>query len=291
LITLCGLGLISCSRPIPILPSSSAFESPDTNQPIVLRLALIGDTGDPAPQESALNTLLAWTETSPVTTLIIFLGDSIYEKGLPLPTDPDRSEAERRLNRQLAIIKDSQAQAIFIPGNHDWAKGHADGLERLRQMHSFIQQALGGVGHVRPQPGCPGPDSLDLEPVRIVFLDTQWWLQKDEKKGNPVCPFSDHASVQAELTRLLSHAEGRYVFVMGHHPLASHGPHGGYSPHSLIALKKWLFPSNQDLGGARYANMMSELKRSFSRYPLSVRIGTRPQFANLRRTSVCRVFL
>jgi hypothetical protein len=249
------------------MPSSSAFESPGIIQPVVLRLALIGDTGDPEPQESVLNTLLAWTQASPVTTVIIFLGDTIYDDGMPLRTGPDRSEAERRLNRQLAIIQQSRGNAIFIPGNHDWAKGHADGLEHLRQMHAFIQQALGGAGHVRPQPGCAGPESLDLAPVRIVFLDTQLWLQKDGNTGIPGCPFSNHASVQAELTRLLSQAEGRHVVVMGHHPLASHGPHGGYASPPLVALKKWLFPSKQDLGGTGYASMVGELQQTFSRYP------------------------
>jgi hypothetical protein len=125
------------------MPSSSAFESPGTIQPVVLRLALIGNTGDPESQESVLNTLLTWTQASPV---IIFLGDTIYDEGMPLRNDPDRLEAERHLNCQLAIIQQIRANAIFIPGNHDWAKGHADGRERLRQMHTFIQQALGGAG-------------------------------------------------------------------------------------------------------------------------------------------------
>ncbi len=267
LLALYAFGLASCSRPIPVIPSPSAFESPGTIQPILLRLALIGDTGDPEPQEAVLNTLLAWTKTSPVTTLIIFLGDTIYDRGLPPPTDPNRAEAERRLVGQLSIIKHSQAHAIFIPGNHDWAKGSGDGFDRLRDMNTFIHHFLGEAGQVLPQPGCPGPESLDIVPVRLVFLDTQWWLQDDDNKEKAGCTISDHPSIQTELTRLLSHAEGRSVLVMGHHPLASHGPHGGYASNPLVALKKWLFPTNQDLGGTRYASLVAELQQVFSRYP------------------------
>jgi hypothetical protein len=267
LFALYGLGLTACFQPISDLPLSSAFESPGANQPVVLRLALIGDTGDPESQEAVLNTLLAWTKMSPVTTVIIFLGDTIYDRGLPPPTDPNRAEAERRLMRQLTMIKHSRAHAIFIPGNHDWAKGSANGFDRLREMKAFIQHFLGGAGQVLPQPGCPGPESLDIAPVRLVFLDTQWWLQDDANKENAGCPFSDHAAVQAELTRLLSPADGRSVLMMGHHPLASHGPHGGYSPQPLKVLTKWLFPSNQDLGGDTYENMAEELKSAFSQYP------------------------
>lgn len=266
LFALYGLGLTACFQSIHVLPPSS-FELPAANQPALLRLALIGDTGDPEPQEAALNTLLTWIRTSPVTTVIIFLGDTIYDRGLPPPSDPNRAEAERRLMRQLTMIKHSRAHAIFIPGNHDWAKGSAEGFSRLRNMNAFIQHFLGGAGQVLPRPGCPGPESLDIAPVRLIFLDTEWWLEDEENKHNPGCAFSNHALIHAELTRLLSQAEGRYVLVMGHHPLASHGPHGGYAPHLLKALTKWLFPTNQDLGGDNYANMVNELKSAFRQYP------------------------
>ncbi len=266
-LALYGLGLTACFQPLPELPFSSAFESPDTNRPVVLRLALIGDTGDPEPQEAVLRTLSAWTELSQVTTVLIFLGDTIYDRGLPPPTDPNRPEAERRLMGQLTMIKHSRAHAIFIPGNHDWAKGSANGFDRLRDMTAFIQHFLGRAGQVLPQPGCPGPDSLDIAPVRLIFLDTEWWLEDNDNKHNPGCAISDHASIQTELTRLLSQAEGRPVVVMGHHPLASHGPHGGFATHPLKAFTKWLFPSNQDLGGDNYEKMVEDLKNVFSHYP------------------------
>lgn len=266
-LALYGLGLTACFQPVPDLPLSSAFESPGANRPVVLRLALIGDTGDPEPQEAVLHMLLTWAELSPVTTVMIFLGDTIYDRGLPPPTDSNRAGAKRRLMRQLTMIKHSQAHAIFIPGNHDWAKGSANGFDRLRDMSAFIQDFLGGAGRVLPEPGCPGPDSLDIAPVRLIFLDTEWWLENDDNKHNPGCAISDHASIQAELTRLLSQAEGRPVLVMGHHPLASHGPHGGFATHPLKAFTKWLFPSNQDLGGGNYENMVEELKSAFSHYP------------------------
>jgi hypothetical protein len=266
LFTLFGLGLTSCAQPEAVIPSSPV-ESPGSDQQVVLRLAMIGDTGIPEPQELVLSTLLAWTKLSPVTTRIIFLGDNIYERGLPSPTDPTRPKAERRLVRQLDIIGQSPATAIFVPGNHDWAKGHADGIEHLRHFQAFIQDSLGDAAHVRPQPGCPGPESLDIGPVRLVFLDTQWWLQKDNRKGNVACPFPDHTSIHAELTRLLSQAGDRPVLVMAHHPLASHGPHGGYSPNPFKAFLKWVFPTNQDLKSTRYAGMASDLKQTLSSHP------------------------
>lgn len=181
-----GIGQTSQSRPITFIPSSIP---PDSNQPVLLRLALIGDTGAPESQEPVLDKLLAWSQSSHVPTLVIFLGDTIYDEGLPPKTDPDRLEAERRLIPQLDIIEQSKAQAIFIPGNHDWGKDHNTGLNRLVNMKTFIQHKLGTDGHVMPKPGCPGPEYLDINPIRIIFLDTQWWLEKDENKDSTDCKF------------------------------------------------------------------------------------------------------
>lgn len=114
-LALYGLGLTACFQHLPELPLSSAFVSPGANQPVVLRLALIGDTGDPEPQEAVLRTLSAWTELSPVTTVMIFLGDTIYDRGLPPSTDPNRPEAERRLMRQLTMIKHSRDTRSLFP--------------------------------------------------------------------------------------------------------------------------------------------------------------------------------
>lgn len=260
------MGLSACIQPMTDL-HSSPLEGPASTQPSLLRVALIGDTGDPEPQDSVLNTLLAWTTLSPVKTVIIFLGDTIYDRGLPPPSDPNRAEAEQRLMRQLTMIKHSRAQAIFIPGNHDWAKDSGDGFERLQAMNTFIHHFLGGGGQVLPQPGCPGPESFDIAPARLIFLDTEWWLEDDENKHNPECAIADETSFHTELTRLLAQAKDRYVLVMGHHPIASHGPHGGYASHPLRAFAKWLLPTNQDLGGDKYENMIEELTSAFSQYP------------------------
>ena len=69
-------------------------------------------------------------------------------------------------------------------------------------------------------------DMPEAEPlVRVVVLDTQWWLH-DERKPTDTCepgtPDSVAQALQAALDTDLP------VVVAAHHPLASHGPHGGF---------------------------------------------------------------
>lgn len=244
------------------------------------RLLLLGDGGTPKPEEPVLRTLREWAARDAANTTLVFLGDNMYPEGM---TARKRHEASARLLPQLSVIKDTGVHGFFIPGNHDWASAGSEGYAAVLAQAAFINNALGGETHFLPADGRPGPVALDLpetDPVlRLVVLDTQWWLHRHEK------PADSPERVLAELARLLE--TELPVIVVGHHPLASYGPHGGYFDwrshlFPLRVWKKWLwvpvpllgsayphvrwhlYRSDQDMSGSRNREMVAALKGAFA---------------------------
>jgi hypothetical protein len=127
--------------------------------------------------------------------------------------------------------------------------------------------------------------------VRLVLLDTQWWLRKFAEPVHPAstCPADSEAAVLEALRAAVRGAAGRRVFVAGHHPLESGGPHGGHFPlvdhlFPLREVKKWLwlplpiigsaYPlarqngiSEQDVSSRAYRHMRDSLDSVFRDTP------------------------
>ena len=245
------------------------------------RLLLLGDGGTPKPDEPVLKTLGEWARKAPAKTSIVFLGDNMYPEGM---TERKKHEAATRLTPQLTVVKDAGAHGLFIPGNHDWARGKAEGYSALLAQEKFINDALAGEQNFLPPGGSPGPVAIELPKVnpvvRLIVLDTQWWLHPHEK------PQKSSETVIEELIALLN--TELPVIVVGHHPLQSYGPHGGFfdwKAHLFPArlMKKWLwiptpiigsvypytrkhlYKLEQDIGSARNKNMVAQLNRAFSK--------------------------
>jgi hypothetical protein len=181
--------------------------------------------------------------------VIVFLGDNVYPSGMPDSTAPTRAAADRALAQELRALQASGARGVFVPGNHDWDSMQPGGWDAVRREERFI--AARGDAHVTflPGGGCPGPAVVDVgRVVRLVALDTQWWLQEGPKPQHPgsSCPADSEREVIDSVRAALRTADARRVVVIAHHPLVSGGPHGGYfgwQDHifPLRNLKSWLW--------------------------------------------------
>ena len=246
----------SHTRPFVRGPRSSPAPSPAA---IDHRLLLIGDAGDADPAgEPTLDMLEARVRLAPTRTTVVFLGDNVYETGMPDPSPIEgtavekvldeallnlyesRRAAERRVKMQVKTVRMRGARAIFIPGNHDWDQFGVGGWKRVLALQTYIRDlnASSSDGEVTllPPDGCPGPVIVDLgRRARLIALDTQWWLEMGSKPApdnNPAgCREVTEADVVASLQREVeaAAAANRRAIVVGHHPLASQGPHGGYT--------------------------------------------------------------
>ena len=83
---------------------------------------LIGDAGNANMSEPLSHFKLLKEEltSAPKNSSLLFLGDNIYEKGLPKKEHPNRKLSEHRLNAQIDIVNGFKGNTIFIPGNHDY---------------------------------------------------------------------------------------------------------------------------------------------------------------------------
>ncbi|HYT62755.1 MAG TPA: metallophosphoesterase [Gemmatimonadales bacterium] len=286
LATLC-LGGLACG-PATRAGHLVAAASPEL---VDVTLLLIGDAGAPAAPPDSEPVLMALRAAAAAAShpFIVFLGDNVYPRGLPDSGAPDRPEAERRLTAQIAVLRATGARGMFVPGNHDWDKQAAGGWDAVRRQGRFI--AAAGL-RLLPGDGCPGPAVVDVgQAVRIVALDTQWWLDDGPKPQDPTssCPADSRAEVIDSLRASLATAAERVVVVVAHHPLLSSGPHGGHfgwKDHlfPLRAAKSWLwlplpligsaYPiarkegiSSQDESSAAYRAMRSAFDSAFHDRP------------------------
>ena len=288
-----ALSAVGCSHKSPYYRADliSAIDLPQLEVPeLSQRLILIGDAGKPREGEPVLATLSEWAAPAPEQTTVVFLGDNIYEVGMPDAAAPNRAEAERRLLAQIGPVATSGARGLFIPGNHDWGGGGTQGLAGILRQQSFVDAAFGDTTSFLPRDGCPGPVAVDLigsggaGAMRLIVLDTHWWFSD----GIPAsCEQDNLASVLAKLEKLAAEAGPATVVVLAHHPLRTHGIHGGFfdwRDHLFPLSRKvrwlWLpmpvvgslypivrgsiFPSPEDLSSRPYRAMIDDLTQALS---------------------------
>jgi hypothetical protein len=294
--------------PAPVAPMDS----------IELALFLIGDAGskrydgEPVLQELARQAD-SFRTASP---FVVFLGDNVYPRGVPAAGHAMRDDAERKIAAQVLAIRKSGAEGFLIPGNHDWDRQGRQGWDAIRRQDTLVQQLGGEQVSLLPHGGCPGPEVVDVgERVRLIALDSEWWVHNDVKPYGPTspCPTRIEQEVTDSLRGALRDKGTRYAVVVDHHPLRSGGEHSGsfsLGDHifPLRHVRSWLwiplpiigslYPlarqngiTNQDISGRKYAKMVRALEAVFAQYPplviasghdhdLQVIRGGRPEITN-----------
>jgi hypothetical protein len=270
--------------PAPLAPKDS----------IEVAIFLLGDAGSKAYDGEPVLAELALQSDSlrPVRQFVVFLGDNVYPRGVPPLGDPNRDDAERKVAAQVLAIRKGSAQGLLIPGNHDWERHGLDGWNSILRQDTLVRKFGGRDVRLAPGGGCPGPVVVDLTAhVRLIAMDTQWWLHNDVKPYGDTspCPTRTYDEVTDSLAGALRDKGERHAIVLTHHPMRSGGVHGGsftLMDHifPLRNFNRWLwvplpligsiYPfarqmgiSNQDVNGAKYRQMREAFERAFGRYP------------------------
>jgi hypothetical protein len=282
----------ACSSALePATPVAAPMPPRDS---IEVAIFLIGDAGSQAYDGEPVLRELALQSDSlrPVRQFIVFLGDNVYPRGVPPLEHPNRKDAERRLAAQVLAIRKGSAQGLLVPGNHDWDRQGRDGWNSIRRQDTLVRQFGAPDVRLAPSGGCPGPDVVDLGThVRLIALDTEWWLHNDVKPFGDTspCPTKTYQEVEDSLAGALRDKGRRHAIILTHHPMQSGGTHGGHftlNDH-LFPLRNWkpwmwlplpivgsLYPfarqmgiSNQDVSGEKYRQLRAAFERAFYQHP------------------------
>ncbi|TDE10747.1 metallophosphoesterase [Dyadobacter psychrotolerans] len=210
---------------------------------------LVGDAGNQTPQNAApvLTFLKSRLATETQNTSLLFMGDNIYDKGMPAVQDSlKRKIAEYRIVSQLETLDDFKGKPLFIPGNHDW---NGWGKEGLKRQEDFIENYLSNkrkasgedfTNYFLPDDDCSGPEAIELnDNVVIIVIDSQWWLADWDKdyKINEGCTIKNRATFTFLFENMVRKYKNKNVVIAMHHPAYTYGPHGGGS-----TLRQHIFP-------------------------------------------------
>lgn len=253
-------------------------------------LLLVGDAGKPAPGEPLLKALAAEAAGDPDRTLVIFLGDNLYPRGLPEARDPERKEGERRLAAQADAALGAGARVLFVPGNHDWDEMGRDGLAALLRQQRFLARRSPRLLYA-PGGGCPGPLLLPTASgLTLAVLDTQWWLHHEGPKPEGDSSPCAAKSAEEAVSQLRAAARKGPIALLTHHPLASGGAHGermgDWTAHlfplrdaapslwvplpglgSLWVAYRDAMGTGQDLASRRYRKLRADLTLALEGHP------------------------
>ena len=262
-------------------PSQVRYETMTLPEPDVRGaeavLYLVGDAGEANPaRDAVLDHLSREIESvvglgSGARVIVAFLGDNLYDAGLPsAPSDEDLE----KLGAQVRALGASpHVRGVFLPGNHDWADGASleDGRAAVARQREWVSQAAPGHDvQFLPDGGCPGPASENVGgSLHLVFIDTEWLLRRPEQGCGTALQFYER------LAEDLRENRDRRIIIMSHHPMVSGGPHGGnVAPFENGPLVYYLVRKSganvQDLSSGRYSEMVARLQEAIAAS------GTRP---------------
>ncbi|EPR73797.1 Surface antigen (D15) precursor [Winogradskyella psychrotolerans RS-3] len=188
---------------------------------------LIGDVGKPEDDGSAPKTLLKLQtqfEKADKDDFLLFLGDNIYPRGIPLKNDNAIKAAEHALKLQLDVAKTFPGSVYFIPGNHDWYSG----LKGLKEQEKMVEEAL-GKNTFQPENGCP-IEKIDIsDDIVMLIVDSHWYVTNwnNHPTINDDCEIKTRADFLDEFRGEIKKARGKVTLVAIHHPMYSNGPHNG----------------------------------------------------------------
>ncbi|CAN5858837.1 hypothetical protein BH23GEM9_BH23GEM9_09260 [soil metagenome] len=245
----------------------ASYDQPAPHE-IDTTLLLIGDAGEPDPRSigAPLDSLFAHASHDPSRTVILYLGDNVYPDGIPEDGAAEWTDARRRVHAQVRAVPHG-AKAIFVPGNHDWANSGAFGLYALRHQERMIEAlAEGRDVRLLPSNGCPGPVSVESGRLRLVLVDTQWWLHSYiVEDGNSNCPTNARTSMSALREQIVPAHDGQLVIVAGHHPMITGGEHGGYC--GITGPFKRIAGRSQDILSSKNREMRDSMRAAFAVQP------------------------
>jgi len=215
------------------------------------RLYLIGDAGGLDDYQTSENYVFNFAKNRMVADSaeksLVFLGDNIYHDGLQAEGHPDRKREEAILDAHIDLATSTNADAYFIPGNHDWNDGEKGGLECILRQEQYIdRKGMTKDGkqdrmNFYPNSGCGDPKVIKVnKDLVFVMMNSQWWVSdwSEEPEINNGCEIQSRREFLDRMQDIIVQYKNDKIVLILHHPMISNGNHGG-----KFSLGKHLFPA------------------------------------------------
>ncbi|MCK4992187.1 MAG: metallophosphoesterase, partial [Bacteroidales bacterium] len=225
LVLICG----SCASYKPFYSQTAENwqeEIPPDSSTLDHSVFLIGDSRRAYTNESLLSMMETQLSGAGENSTVIFLGDNVHPNGLPDSTHRSWDVALESLMAQLKILENYKGTIIFIPGNHDWARGKKEGLEYVKNQRKYIEGYLDKSKVFLPRKGRPGPVEVHLtNDIVVIVIDSHWWFHENEKSYAGIV---DEADFFVQIEDAVSRNRDKKIIFAAHNPLYSVGNHGGH---------------------------------------------------------------
>lgn len=205
------------------------------------RIFLIGDAGSLyGGKHPVIDWLKAHVDWDDEKNIALFLGDNIYEYGLPTEGEPGYSYYKQVIDYQMSLVKGKKSKAYFVMGNHDWMNGKVGGWQQAVRQVDYINGQLQDNIQALPTNGCPGPEIIEVDTlVAMALMDSQWFLHTHDKPGpESSCASKTADDFSTELGEIIQSHQNQLLILVNHHPLHTHGVHGG----ATYTLRHHIFP-------------------------------------------------
>ena len=246
---------------------------------IIHTFYLVGDAGNLDQDEAFhnMNILKDSLSKASANSTLLFLGDNIYPVGMPKKDDKERPLAEKKIDNQISLVENFAGKTIFIPGNHDW---YNNGIKGLKREEDYVTEKLNDINAFLPKNGCPIETRKINKKLTLIVIDTEWVLADWSKNPgiNEKCDLKTREDFYTEFEDQLNKNQNKTIVIATHHPLITHGSHGG-----KYSWKKQLFPlenkiplpvlgsvinltratggiTHQDISNQNYKNLADRLK-------------------------------
>ena len=262
------------------------------NDTILQRIVLVGDAGElTADKKHPVAEAIKQFVKLDKKTTVLYLGDNLYDTGLPDDQSSFYRDAKAVLDSQLSVVENTLARVILIPGNHDWQNGGRDGYASVIREQVYVDVLNKPNVQFYPKDGCPGPVEVPLGPeVTLVIFDSQWWLHAYEKPGiESDCDCKTNEELLTQMEDIITRNSKKLVLIACHHPFKSNSVHGGYftlKQHifpfteikrnlyiplpvlgSIYPIARSVFGTPQDLSHPNYTNMINQVTNAVKAHP------------------------
>lgn len=262
-----------------------------TDDTVNARIILIGDAGALVNGKHPVASAVKHYLHPDKKTTIVYLGDNLYQFGLPDEGNRNYVLSRTVLDSQMAVAANTPAHVYMIPGNHDWANGRTYGWESLLRQEAYVNLMKEKNVQFVPSEGCPGPVEVPIsKDVVMIVFDSQWFLHQNDKPGIEYdCDCKTESEFMTQLSELLRKNYNKLVIMACHHPFMSNGIHGGYfgiKQHifpftdlrkklyiplpvigSIYPISRSVFGSPQDISYPAYTNMVNTIRAETRLHP------------------------